>query len=670
MKTISKLLCLALSASLLSGCKVISNIINGGGKSSSSNNSSDNGSSSGHSSSSSSQGGSSSSSSQGGGGGGGGGGSSQVTEWPQALKTLLNQYAGEVIPVPNNFGTAVDYDVEDDALWIDGTSSSFTIANYYEQLESAGWSSTLDGTSHVLIDDTSGDEYYECYKVSGMTTYYVQYFYSDYYTANEIWAWAETMSTDLTTDTAWSIEDQESMLATFGEVLPFQKFGSDYIWEFSGLVGYLSDSYYQDLSTSYNTLLGSNGFTLVTSGDYQGAYQKSVADGNTLYAYAEFTEGTGNAVFVELAPVMNAGWPTAALEEMIGSLGITVPQPSSGTFSWYKINGAITATTDTDSPIVNDYCNVLESWNLIVDSTSYYYYSYGLMDYVLAYPWEENVEIDFGDVYVSDDENVSVESFFVTVKLMTPSSGFSNSWPESEISEFLGEGAPEIPVAEKESIKDFKFYETEDSDGTEVFVIKAYDDNTPGVDSIEDTYLPKFGEGWTVDDSQYDDEGYIAIDTNNKVKVQFFSYVGFFSCFIYKLNGVAPIDVGETVTITPNDVPTKYDDSATERTICGLTMMVCNVMKQSGKIQLKKNSTNMYNTTAYAPMASITFTGTNKQDDTFTVYAGTSSSSLEVMTPIVSGTTITYNMGGATFFKIENGAGVFTCDSNVFGFAA
>lgn len=44
MKTIFKLLCLALSSSLLSGCKVISNIINGGGKPSSSNNSSENGS--------------------------------------------------------------------------------------------------------------------------------------------------------------------------------------------------------------------------------------------------------------------------------------------------------------------------------------------------------------------------------------------------------------------------------------------------------------------------------------------------------------------------------------------------------------------------------------------------------------------------------------------------
>ena len=62
MKTFNKLICLALSASLLSGCSIISNIINGGGQSSTSNNSSDNGSSSqGGNSSSTSSGGNSSS---------------------------------------------------------------------------------------------------------------------------------------------------------------------------------------------------------------------------------------------------------------------------------------------------------------------------------------------------------------------------------------------------------------------------------------------------------------------------------------------------------------------------------------------------------------------------------------------------------------------------------
>ena len=90
-------------------------------------------------------------------------------------------------------------------------------------------------------------------------------------------------------------------------------------------------------------------------------------------------------------------------------------------------------------------------------------------------------------------------------------------------------------------------------------------------------------------------------------------------------------------------------------------------MNMSGKIQLKKNSVNMYNATAFNPITSITFAGTNKQD-TFTVYAGNSADNLTKVDAEVSGTTLTYNLDGATFFKVENGRGVFSCDTITFEF--
>ena len=669
MKAISKLFCLALSASLLTGCNVISNIINGGGKSSTSSNSSEGNNSSGNQSSGSSHGGSSSSSGQ----GGGGGGDSQITAWNAELQSLMQQYCGEVLPIPDNFKANYQFEVYNGYLYVDDYGSSFTIANYYTKLEAAGWSSTLDEQgNHALVDENTGDTFYECYKKSGNSTYTVQYWFDEDY-GNEICCDCESQATEKTTDTAWSVEDQEAMLAAFGEVLPFQKFGSDYLWQFSGLYGLLEDTYYQDLCTSYNALLGSNGFTLVTSGSYEGAYQKALAGGNTLYVLAEFTEGTGNAVLVELVPVVNTGWPTDALAEMTSSLGVTVPAPTSGSFSWYTVNGAITATTTTSSEMVSDYYDVLESWNLIVDYTSYMYYSYGLLDYVMAYPWEETVEIDFGDVYAEDGE--TVESFFVTVNLMTPSSEFSDSWPGTNIEEFLGEGAPEVPAADKVSIKDFKYYLTEDDDGNDIFAIQAYDSGTPGVDAIEDTYKAKFGAGWTIDSSKYDEEGYIVTDANNKVKVQFYSYQGFFSCYIYKLSGGSSGGGGTiptpttTKAISPSDFSSSYTSGT--KTINGLTMKYTDIMDTniSGThyIQFKKNSGNLYNETAYDPMVSIRFVNINRTD-VITLSAGTSRSSLSAITPIEDGNDLVYVLDGATFFEVTIAGNAVQCTSIVFGF--
>ena len=96
-------------------------------------------------------------------------------------------------------------------------------------------------------------------------------------------------------------------------------------------------------------------------------------------------------------------------------------------------------------------------------------------------------------------------------------------------------------------------------------------------------------------------------------------------------------------------------------------MTVCNVMNQTNKVQLAKNSTNMLNETAYSPITSITFDGFNNTDN-FVVYGGNSADNLTAITPTITGTKLTYDFDGATFFKVVNGKGVFTCDSITFEF--
>lgn len=123
-----------------------------------------------------------------------------------------------------------------------------------------------------------------------------------------------------------------------------------------------------------------------------------------------------------------------------------------------------------------------------------------------------------------------------------------------------------------------------------------------------------------------------------------------------------------TVKITASHCPSKYSESDVEVTLNGLTMKASNIMNQKGKIQLKSNLGRMYNTVAYEPITSITFE--NYSGSALSVSAGTSSSSLTKITgeSDLSGKTVVYNLDGATFFKIENGKGVFTCDSITFEF--
>ena len=75
----------------------------------------------------------------------------------------------------------------------------------------------------------------------------------------------------------------------------------------------------------------------------------------------------------------------------------------------------------------------------------------------------------------------------------------------------------------------------------------------------------------------------------------------------------------------------------------------------------------MYNQTAFDPIESITFTDASKQNE-FSVYAGNSADSLTKVDAEISGSTLTYNLEGATFFKVENGRGVFNCSSITFAF--
>ena len=674
--------------------------------------------------------------------------SSGVTlEWKSGLQTLMMQYCGEVLPYAEGIGSNYSYEVEDDILYIDDSvTTKLNITNYYVALEAAGWTSTLNASGGHNLTDEYGDTYYEVYKVATTKrTNFVQYYLDDTY-GNSIACFYTEMVDQKTADTNWSVKDQEALQDALSFVPVFMQFGSDYTWETDRMYAALSDSYVNDLSADYNALLSSNGFTLVTSGEYQGAYSKTTSEGHTAYALAYYEQFNGNSVvfLIEANQTTTNSWPSAFLSSITDGTEYTIPSFAGTTYSYYTFNGHKFVSTATTTDLSESYEEALENAGLFIE---YFYGFYAIG----AYPWEENFYIGFDTEYSSDYS--SVVGFSIEAYKTTPESTFSATWPATQISEFLGTGMPEILEAVKSSTKDFKYasYDADTESKTPAyFMVSAIDDGEPGVNAIEDSYVEAyFNNAWYIDDSAYEKSGYYVEDAQGKVCIQFYSYNGLFTCFIYEGSGkthtpeltlnrstanakpdsnlqltayrsmitdavefsssdesiatvdhltglvhilsTAPLDSQVTITATAgtyeatcvitvkesidvtigtSDVPTKYDSTATARTIKGLDFMVCNVMLQDGKIQMKKNSTNLYNTTAFDPIDSITFVGANKEADTttFTVFAGNASNNLEAVAATQDGANLVYNLNGATFFQIKNGTGVFTCSEIIFTF--
>ncbi len=174
---------------------------------------------------------------------------------------------------------------------------------------------------------------------------------------------------------------------------------------------------------------------------------------------------------------------------------------------------------------------------------SYYYWVIGDSEYeeygYFAYEPLGQVEIQFFS-YGGD--------FSLYICPLAPVEDDPNSWPINGITAYLenhGITAVTIPSLEGDFTGSVDF-------GSGDYVASCVDEGTPGVDSLEDSYLKLLQDaGWTIDDSKYESDGYFATDPSEQVMISFFSYNNEFKAFIHalepKLYSVTTDDQGNTV---------------------------------------------------------------------------------------------------------------------------
>ncbi len=456
-------------------------------------------------------------------------GTPAAKEWQSGLKSLMLQYVEEVVPYAEGLKDNYEYEEYQGALYIDDdNTSTLAIANYYQALEQAGWTSTLNESGgHELIDD--GEVYYEVFKTNGLRTNFVQYYINSYY-GNEICLFYTESVNTKTADTDWSADDKEALNLAIGFVPVFMAFGSDYQWQTDDLMAMLSDSYYQDLATAYIQILVNGGFTLVTSGEYAGYYSLTTNESNVIYAGAYFEEHYGNYLMFEVVPATETSqtWPTSLLGEITEGTSYVIPSFAATSYTYYMLGGAVHVSASVTTEIEEDYCDDLEDAGLYLD--------YYIMWAVGAYPWEETFYVSFSTSY---DDDYNPTAFSIIAYKTLPTSNISDTWPASAVAEYLGNDMPTVPAANKTSPKAFK-YEYAEATSTSPAYMQVYclDDGTPGNNAVEDTYLETFVSlEWYIDYSQYDSLGYVVEDPQGKVNISFYTYQGYFRAFISLGNG-------------------------------------------------------------------------------------------------------------------------------------
>ena len=702
--------------------------------------------------------------------------SQQGGQWSGAASALMSTYCGGDLPYVN---LKTGYTAQESAdyygiyyLEIYDENTSFTIENYYVQLQNAGWEMMTNDQGGYKLVDEEGFEWYEAHKTAnnGADAYTVEYYYYEGY-GNCIDCYHMELDVEKTTDTAWDEDTSSLMISTLTEELPFMQLGKNYFAQAENFELLIVDGYYQDLTADYINLLTSSGYSHVGEDEYGYAvYEKALANDAKLQVSAYYTFGYGNYIYACFIPneITVNTWPSNIFEDIEELTGYSIPSYSASSYTYYEFQDSIVISSDSSASKEEAYQTALNNAGYVTSTNS-------------AQTFEETIDIYFEDKWdYDDDEEYVIIGFKVVVTLTNETSTFVNSYPVTEVCNYLSTIAvtgTTLPTVEDLNFphKKIKYFQIDlDNELIEMIYEEEYAlyvewgvyDEQEAWDAayneakamcgfyvcIYDRTKQAFNEftyraldnadlfGYAVDENDYyfeNEEGTVAFYVNyapNQLTIQFMAGLGeshrrelslnkssikikpgaTFQLEEYRAmipvsnaitwtsdnesaatvseegvvtgvaNGTANITAkttvkgveysavcsvtvsseSQTVTLTPSDFD-KYDDPAVSKTLHGLTMMVCNVMNQSNKIQLKKNSTNLYNTVAFNPIDSITFEGVNKTNN-FTVSAGTSADDLSPITPTIDGSKLIYELDGATFFEVKNGQGVFTCDKIIF----
>ncbi len=471
-------------------------------------------------------------------------------EWDSELKTLMNSLLKEEIPyvkLADTYEFSKETDETGDYLYISGESTTDFVEAYGTYLETQGY--TYDS------EESEENDYYS----------YTAYFYAKgnlviqldhfpgatingetYVATNEIFAWLEdnggSTGEDVgqTTDTAWPAELLEMMNTSFSKTIPFVALAENYGYSSDEDGVYIADATSTNYLTNYGEALEDAGFTKSTEDDSYGYtiyqyYVQANDDYNLVVEYSYFPGNdyysAGNSISMYLSQIIKEvkvdAWPANEIASVMNEeCKLAIPEFAvSGQYTYFFYGTGIYVYGTSDSDLSSSYDSSLTAANFLLG-----YDAYQELDYY--YDWEEYVS-----VYLSYDADEKV--FMILVQPTEPQyDELLASFPQDKIVTFLGDGAVEVPsfsIAEGETYKytyqeEFEFLGYTFPASIEIDVKDA---GTVGTDALEDTYKALLKEkGWEIDESQYDNNGYIA--TSCSVTLTFYTQDGVFSLFIEK----------------------------------------------------------------------------------------------------------------------------------------
>lgn len=495
--------------------------------------------------------------------------SDQQTTWKTEEIDLMESIVGEAIPyikLADNYVCTFDTDEDGDYLYIYDESTTDLLTGYWTILENAGYIS--DGEETAL--DGSYTAYY--YVKDDIVIQYNFYPGDDTYSSgNEIYAWIDdggsTVGGVQTTDTSWPKDLSSAMTTMYGIELPFIALDAAYYYEFDDTtkeVLIADDSAINYLTQeNYGQTLLDAGFVLEEVDDSYGydvtTYSKAIDENYQIIVTIDFFPGndtysSGNEIYAYvdeiIHPVTSSTWPS----EQIGTLlGATYNIPSfgvNGDYTYYTYAGGLYISGTVDADITEAYeaqakeNGLLMGYNIDYVNMQISYY---------IYDWEENFMVSYG----FNEEDSSFEVYMLPAEATYDS--LENTFPSNQIVAFLGEGKTEVPAFDCMEGSTYKvtMVEADPEFGlTAYLMITAIDNGTIGTDSIEDKYVTILETaGWTVDNTDYENTGYVATNDNDSVTLTFYTLDGLFYFYVEEASSIVA-DTGFDLSTSKAQVTT------------------------------------------------------------------------------------------------------------------
>lgn len=391
------------------------------------------------------------------------------SKWSEEERNLMKKYCGEVLPYPSNItGTITleekyDNNSEQYCLVFQNEASSFTLKDYYKQLEDNRWTTitsfnrnkvqTNNNTEYVELtkyadDDSVGYEIMYYFSTSGDTSYNYLLCYN-YFTCKE------------RKETNWSESDLKAIEYVMTSTIPYIALGDKYgISSLNDNTLYIYDYYIQDLSHEYIQILAENGYILDLSKSHsldKYYLTKTNADGSIIDVLIQYYNGNNFYFYYTPKTYEYSSWPSDVVSEATEGTDVEIPSfdiKEGGKYNYYtKHDVHYIYTYDLD--------------------TNFDYYSYAKSIRSELFSWDEKLSVH---AYILQDDNGDETAFLLYFEKSTPTSTFTSSWPSKGIEEGIltslnvrGVTVPNIDLGSLNLKKDSKYNVYTQSDYDEVY---------------------------------------------------------------------------------------------------------------------------------------------------------------------------------------------------------